>query len=95
MENCVLFAQVETEMDVPLELDRPLVEATTPATITISFFAPRATLPSMRIRSFIVQVYNGSARRGRAVEICECVISISSCLCVCTVGAPLRMSLDC
>lgn len=48
--------QVDTEMDFPLAMERPLTEATTPTAITISFFAPRPTLPKMKIIRFVVQV---------------------------------------
>lgn len=48
--------QVDTEMDLPLAMDRPDTEAVTPESITISFFAPRPTLPKMKIQSFVMQV---------------------------------------
>lgn len=43
-------------MDLPLAMDRPNTEAVTPESITISFFAPRPTLPKMKIQSFVMQV---------------------------------------
>lgn len=51
----VLF-QVDTEMDAPLPLERPLVEVSLPTAITISFFAPRPTLRKMKIQRFVAQV---------------------------------------
>ncbi|CAM9446580.1 unnamed protein product, partial [Laminaria digitata] len=42
-------------MDFPLAMERPSTEAATPTAITISFFAPRPTLPKMKIKRFVVQ----------------------------------------
>ncbi|CAN0042077.1 unnamed protein product, partial [Ectocarpus sp. 12 AP-2014] len=46
---------VDTEMDLPLAMERPNVEAVTPYSIAISFFAPRPTLPKMKIQTFVLQ----------------------------------------
>lgn len=43
-------------MDLPLAMERPNTEAVTPYSIAISFFAPRPTLPKMKIQSFVLQV---------------------------------------
>lgn len=48
--------QVDTEMDLPLAMERPNVETVTPYSIAISFFAPRPTLPKMKIQTFLMQV---------------------------------------
>lgn len=48
--------EVDTEMDLPLAMDRPNTEAATPGSVTISFFAPRPTLPKMKIQRFVLQV---------------------------------------
>lgn len=48
--------EVDTEMDLPLAMDRPNTEAVTPESVTISFFAPRPTLPKMKIQRFVLQV---------------------------------------
>lgn len=48
--------EVDTEMDLPLAMDRPNTEAVTPGSVTISFFAPRPTLPKMKIQRFVLQV---------------------------------------
>ncbi|CAM9348828.1 unnamed protein product [Scytosiphon promiscuus] len=50
---------VDTEMDLPLAMDRPSTEAVTPDSITISFFAPRPTLPKMKIQRFVLQAKGG------------------------------------
>ena len=55
--------QVDTEMDFPLAMERPLTEATMPTAITISFFAPRPTLPKMKIIRFVVQVTPSPKRK--------------------------------
>ncbi|CAM9488290.1 unnamed protein product [Discosporangium mesarthrocarpum] len=46
---------VDTDMDVPLPIGRPLAEAAGPTWLTLSFFAPRPTLPKMKIHHFIMQ----------------------------------------
>lgn len=63
-------AQVDTEMDLPLAMERPNTEGVTPDSITVSFFAPRPTLPKMKIQRFVLQVlalirnsHNHSRRR--------------------------------
>lgn len=43
-------------MDLPLAMERPNTEAVTPYSIAISFFAPRPTLPKMKIQRFVLQV---------------------------------------
>ncbi|CAM9452554.1 unnamed protein product, partial [Ectocarpus fasciculatus] len=50
---------VDTEMDLPLAMERPNTEAVTPYSIAISFFAPRPTLPKMKIQSFVLQAKGG------------------------------------
>lgn len=66
MLSALCFAgvfEVDTVMDLPLAMERPNTEAVTHGSVTISFFAPRPTLPKMKIQRFVLQVQSGYRRQ--------------------------------